>query len=99
MLMSVSHFQHNIALILEAKALEASRSSQWLCHHLSAAQFGQNHGEQVKRSVEIHDHVLDVIDGLTKMEQALAKNMQALLGEPEAPDSGSLGDMLPLGGN
>ncbi|NTZ17096.1 hypothetical protein EXW96_05815 [Paenibacillus sp. JMULE4] len=81
-LQSVSRLQFNISLILEAKAIDASRSSQWLCHHISSMQF-ENQGEQVAKTVEIHDHLLEVIDGLTKMELALSKNLQALLGDQE----------------
>lgn len=94
---SVSQFQLNISLILEAKAVEAARSSQWLCHHMSSSQF-ENHGDQLSKTVEIHDQLIEVIDGLTKMEQALSKNLQALIGEKEnsASDADNAGGMLGL---
>lgn len=97
-LQSVSRFQYNISLILEAKALEASRSSQWLCHHISPSQF-ENHGHQMHKTVEIHDQLLEVIHGLTKMELALSKNLQALIGEQDKDghhDAGAGGMMDPM---
>ncbi|MBP1156658.1 MULTISPECIES: hypothetical protein [unclassified Paenibacillus] len=94
---SVSQFQLNISLILEAKAAEASRSSQWLCHHMSSSQFEQD-GDQLRKTVEIHDQLIEVIDGMTKMEQALAKGLQALIGEKEnsANDADNAGGLLGL---
>ncbi|MEK8131271.1 hypothetical protein WMW72_25520 [Paenibacillus filicis] len=87
MLMSAAKFQHNIALILEAKAVEAERSCQWICGHVSGEHF-ENHGDQLKGTVDIHDQLLEVIDGMTKMERALAKHLSVLLGEPDS-DGGS----------
>ncbi|MFB6366735.1 hypothetical protein ACFCP7_22245 [Paenibacillus elgii] len=83
MMQAASRFQHNIALILEAKALEASRSSQWICGHLSGAHF-TDHGDQVKKLLEVHDQMIEVIEGMTKMELALAKHLHILLGGGEA---------------
>lgn len=80
LLQSTASFQKNISLILEAKAHEATRSSRWMCTHLTSSQLGDPN-DQVKRAIEIHEQLLDVIDGLTKMEQALTKNLQAILGD------------------
>ncbi|CAG7630508.1 hypothetical protein PAESOLCIP111_03198 [Paenibacillus solanacearum] len=104
MLRSIQDFQHNIALILEAQAHEAARSRHWVCNHLDSSHY-MNHYEQVRRTGEIHNQLLEVINGLTRMEQALAKNLQALLIEPEpavpeATGGGmeNYGDMMSLGG-
>jgi hypothetical protein len=100
MLQSAVKLQLNISLILEAKAVEATRSYQWICRHLTSAHF-EDHTNQVKRTVEVHEQLLEVIDGITKMEQALAKNLQVLLGEKEEasdPNAGGYGDMFPFGG-
>jgi len=80
LLQSSASFQKNISLILEAKAHEAARSSRWMCTHLTSSHLG-DHNDQVKRTIEIHEQLLEVIDGLTKMEQALTKNLQAILGD------------------
>ncbi|MDO3676022.1 hypothetical protein [Paenibacillus ehimensis] len=88
MLQAASQFQYNIALILEAKALEASRSCQWICGHLNAAHF-EDHGDQLKKSLEVHDQMIEVIEGMTKMELALAKHLQILLGGSESGGTNS----------
>ncbi|GLI08945.1 hypothetical protein YDYSG_49770 [Paenibacillus tyrfis] len=82
MMQAAARFQFNIALILEAKALEAARSCQWICGHLSSAHFA-DHGDQVKKSLEVHDQMIEVIEGMTKMEIALAKHLHILLGGNE----------------
>jgi len=91
LLQSAASFQKNIALILEAKAFEATRSSRWICHHLKAADLG-GHNDQVKHSIEIQEQLLEVIDGLTKMEVALNKNLQAILADNEE-SSGESGEI------
>lgn len=101
MLQAVSQLQLNIALILEAKAAESSRSSQWICRHLNSDQF-ELHSDQLKRTLEVHEHLIEVIDGMTKMEAALAKNLQALVGQQEEESmggAGGLGALFPFGGS
>ncbi|KPV61079.1 hypothetical protein QJ48_01740 [Paenibacillus sp. A3] len=89
MLQAASQFQYNIALILEAKALEAARSCQWISGHLSGAHF-EDHGDQVKKLLEVHDQMIEVIEGMTKMEMALAKHLHILLVGSEAGGTGSV---------
>ncbi|MCR8629686.1 hypothetical protein [Paenibacillus radicis (ex Xue et al. 2023)] len=108
MLQAAADFQSNIALILEAKSVEAARSCQWICQHLTSDHF-ESHSDQIKKTIEIHEQMLEVIDGMTKMELALAKNLQVLLGQSEDSDnsggggteggSGDLGDMFSFGGD
>ncbi|WP_019532827.1 hypothetical protein [Paenibacillus ginsengihumi] len=103
MLMASSHFQHNVALILEAKAVEAARSTQWIVNHLGNIHF-EDHDSQVKKTLEVHEQLIEVIDGLTKMEQALAKHLSVILGDSgdsEGGDSSTsdFGDMFPFGGD
>jgi hypothetical protein len=103
-LRATSSMQHNISLILEAKASEASRSCQWICGHLNAEHY-ESHGDRVKGALEIHEQLLEVIDGLTKMEQALARHMQLLLSPKEDDEGGGFGglgdspDLFQLGGD
>ncbi|WP_281889184.1 hypothetical protein [Paenibacillus sp. YYML68] len=101
MLAAAAKMQHNIALLLEAKAVEAQRSCQWICAHMGGAQY-EDHTEQLKSSLDVHDQLLEVIDGMTKMERALAKHMTILLGEQEDGDGGEqggeLGDLFSFGG-
>lgn len=102
LLKAASKFQSNIALILEAKASEAERSSEWICHHLNSSHF-EDHGEQLKKTMEVHNQLIEVIDSMTKMEQALARNMQVILGQLEdtgggQPDGDQYGQLFPFGG-
>ncbi|WP_159881081.1 hypothetical protein [Paenibacillus puerhi] len=103
MLMAAAKFQHNIALILEAKAVEAERSCQWICGHVSGEHY-DNHGDQLKGTIDVHEQLLEVIDGMTKLERALAKNMSVLLGEKESEggtddSGGDMGDFFSFGGS
>ncbi|MNI19919.1 hypothetical protein D3C73_733680 [compost metagenome] len=103
MLNASTKMQYNIAKILEAKAVEAERSSQWICNHFSVSSM-KEHGERLKQTGEIHMFVLEVIDGLSRMENALAKNLKMLVRADEhehmhAGGSGGLGNMFSLGDN
>lgn len=86
-LQSAAKFQHNIAAIVEAKAEEAERSRHWICNHLREDKH-ENHAELVREIISIHFHILEVIDGLTHMENALAKNLRVLMEEAEEPAFG-----------
>lgn len=100
-LQAAAKFQLNIAVILEAKAAEAEKSRHWICNHLVPHAY-DGHAEHVKETMDIHDQLIEVIEGLTKMESALAKNMQIILNQKENPNSlgmgGGFGDLLGLGG-
>lgn len=49
MLESTATIQWNIAMILEAKAVEAEKVKQWAQHHIHARAF-ESHEEQLKES-------------------------------------------------
>jgi len=99
---AAAKIQLNVALILEAKALHAEKSRNWICHHLSTAAY-ENNADHIKKTSEIHEQLIAVIDGITKMEVAFAKNLNLLIGQEEEAASntgvgGGLGDMFNLGG-
>lgn len=98
---ATAKIQFNVALILEAKALHAEKSRNWICNHLSTAAYESN-AEHVKQSVDIHEQLIAVIDGITKMEVAFAKNLGVLIAEEEVSSGlgaeGGLGDLFGLGG-
>ncbi|MCD1258101.1 restriction endonuclease subunit S [Paenibacillus athensensis] len=97
MLDSTAKLQHEIALILEAKAQEAEKSRSWVCHHLTSANV-PGHDNQMKTSVEVNEQIIELIDGLTKLESALNRQLQALLGAKEDDGGGSgFGDMMSFG--
>ncbi|MEB3100427.1 restriction endonuclease subunit S [Ferviditalea candida] len=83
-------FQSHIADILEAKAVEAVKAKNWVWHHVFADSF-ENHEGQLSFTSEIHDHIIEVIDGLTKMETSLASNLKAVLHRHQQEDGGGLG--------
>jgi hypothetical protein len=84
-------FQHEIGMILEGQAVAAHKSRDWICNHLSAGGFASP-AQLVKQSVDIQKKVIDVIDGLTKMENALGKYLEVLIGQKETDGmSGGMG--------
>lgn len=97
LLVSAASFQKNVSLILEAKSFETTSACRWICNHLGAEHLG-DHNDQVKKCLEIHEQLIDVIDGLTKMEQALTKNLHAILGDDEADNDGNSGEYNDLMG-
>ncbi len=90
-------FQYNIALMLEAKAHEAEKSRNWICHHLYAEALN-GHVDQLEQTNEIHEQIIELIDGLTKMENSLASNLRVVLNREQEEESGS-GGGLGFGGS
>ncbi len=74
--------QDNIALMLEAKAVEADKSKSWICYHLHQSSLGDQQ-TQLKTVLGIHEKVVEVIEGLVRMEQSLAANLKVIIGEDE----------------
>ncbi|WP_068774013.1 hypothetical protein [Paenibacillus sp. FJAT-26967] len=89
-LQSAAQMQVSIASILESKAAEAEKSRAWITHHLNAAHFA-SHTDQVQQPLEIHEGLLELIDAMTKMEQALGRHLQILVGEADNENGGGLG--------
>ncbi|MDF2814890.1 MAG: restriction endonuclease subunit [Paenibacillus sp.] len=79
--------QYNISVILEAKANEASKSRDWILNHLNHLTY-DNHVDQLKVPLEYHEQFVELIDGLTKLENALAKNLTVVLNKPEETSGG-----------
>ena len=87
MLDSTATIQWNIAMILEAKAVEAEKVKQWTHHHIHAKAFG-SHEEQLKESLSIHEQIIEMMEGLTKLENGLYSNLKAVLGSGEEEGGG-----------
>jgi hypothetical protein len=102
MLDATAKLQRDIALILEARALEAEKSRNWICNHINYTSL-QGHENQMKQTGEIHEYVIELIDGLTKMENSLNRHMQALLGQNDSGDgvggdgSNGMGNLFSFG--
>ncbi|ANE46103.1 restriction endonuclease S subunit [Paenibacillus swuensis] len=95
MLAAAAKFQWNIALILEAKALEAEKSRNWIVNHLSGEVFA-DHSDQLKQSMNIHEQMIEVIEGLTKLENGLTKNLKVVL-DQDGDSEGGGGSGFPEG--
>lgn len=97
---STAKMQENISVILEAKATEAEKSRIWLGHHVTPNYFAHDHEAQVKLSLEVHEHMVDLLNGLTKMEWGLARNLKILLNQDQPEASGGFGGgFFESGGN
>ncbi|MCM3785873.1 restriction endonuclease subunit S [Neobacillus mesonae] len=83
--------QHNISLILEAKALEAEKIRNWSVNHLSEAVF-ESHEEQLIMSLKLQEHLIELLEGINRMEAGLNSNLKALLNRSEQ-GSGSFDSM------
>jgi len=97
MLDSMAKIQLQVAQILEVKAMEAEKSRNWICSHISDASFMQ-YGEQLKKALEVHDQMLEVIEGMTKLENALARNLDIVLNKGETDVALSSSDGSLFGG-
>lgn len=91
MLESTATIQWNIALILEAKAVEAEKVKQWTQQHIHARSFDA-HEDQLKESLSIHEVIVEMVEGLTKLENGLYSNLKAVLGSGE-DEGGGFGGM------
>ncbi|MFC4779332.1 restriction endonuclease subunit S [Paenibacillus sp. GCM10023252] len=97
MLTASASLQWNVAMILEAKALEAEKVRNWLCNHVNNGVF-EAHQDQLKETMLLHDEVIDVIDGVTKLSQGMVSVLKAVLGQDGEGGSFSGGGMM-YGGN
>lgn len=78
MLDAMAKIQWNVALMLEAKALEAEKVRNWNLNHVHANSF-EDHENQLTKPLGVHEEIVEVIEGLTKMENGLCSNLRSLL--------------------
>ncbi|AIQ14207.1 hypothetical protein [Paenibacillus durus] len=97
MLESTATIQWNIAMILEAKAVEAEKVKEWTHHHIHPRAF-DTHEDQLKESLSIHDAIVELVEGLTKLENGLCSNLKAMLDTGEEESSGDGFGSLTEGG-
>lgn len=93
---SAAKIQWNVAMMLEAKALEAEKARNWTLHHLHAHSFS-DHESQLSEPLGVHDQMVEVIEGLTKLENGLCSNLRAILtssGSGGDDSGGGFGDMF-----
>ncbi|MDF2927542.1 MAG: restriction endonuclease subunit [Paenibacillaceae bacterium] len=93
MLESTALMQEHVAVILEAKAREAEQRQYWVYGNMQVHCY-PGCEEFHKHSLEQHENIVDVIAGITRMEQGLAKNLNLLLHQEDSADSGGFGDLF-----
>ena len=94
MLDASAKMQWNVAMILEAKAVEAEKACCWFVNHVSPDAFADHHG-QLKETTQAHGHVIEALEGLTKLGQGLTRVLKAALGQDGEGGEGGGG---PVGG-
>lgn len=89
---AMARIQGNIALVLEAKAVEAEKNKEWLRAFVQNGAFSDVK-DQYQQSLHVHEALLSVIDGIVKMESAMARNLRIVMNKVES-DSGSGSSMF-----
>lgn len=77
--------QRNTYLILQGKAVEAEKVSQWVLN-----QYRGPDGE-LKDSLSIHEQIVEQIEGLTKMGSGLCRNLRIVLGSSDDQNADRMG--------
>ena len=83
---AMTSMQGHIAYILEAQAVEAEKSRNWLCEFVQDGAF-TDHKLQLKQAGKVHEQLIEVIDGIVKMENGIAHNLKVLLNKSEDTSS------------
>ncbi|NWL88830.1 MULTISPECIES: restriction endonuclease subunit S [unclassified Paenibacillus] len=88
---AASKVQWNVAMILEAKALEAEKVRNWVLHHVHHASFEEDE-KRLSEPLDIHEQVVEMVEGLTKLQNGLCSNLKTVLtsAEEEGDKEGSL---------
>ncbi|URJ44029.1 restriction endonuclease subunit S [Paenibacillus polymyxa] len=96
MLDAASKMQRNVSMILEAKAVEAEKMRNWTLNHLAPSAF-ETDEEQLGRPLEIHEQMVEMLEGLTRLQTGLCSNLKALLDQDEQQGGGMEGMMGGMG--
>ncbi|GGF98815.1 restriction endonuclease subunit S [Paenibacillus abyssi] len=86
----------NMEKILEAKAVEAEKVRSWMSSHITAEVFPSQQ-ELVKETMQVHEQLIEVIDGLTKLNHGMTHVLKVVL-RHDADNQGGIGAMGSLGG-
>jgi hypothetical protein len=88
-----AQIQMHLSYILAAKALEIGKTRNWACGHLLTETY-ENHKKQTQEPLKFHEQLVELLDGITKVENGLAKNLGIVLGETDADAMGGGGFSL-----
>ncbi|MMZ63246.1 hypothetical protein D3C76_170910 [compost metagenome] len=73
-----SKIQSNVAIILEAKAVEAEKVRNWILNHVHQGSF-ETHEKQLSEPLSVHEQLVEVVEGLTKLQNGLCSNLKSLI--------------------
>ncbi|MBC8080102.1 MAG: restriction endonuclease subunit S [Gorillibacterium sp.] len=79
---AAARMQESISRILAAKLAEAQINQVWISNQLLPGKYSET-SELHKQSMELNDQLIEVIDGITKMEFGLARNLKIILNREE----------------
>jgi len=91
-----ANIQHHLAIILEAQAREMVKVGAWTHAQVRSSTY-ELHEAQFKDALRIHERMVEVIDGITKVETGLARHMKMALhtdSDGESSSDGLLGKLL-----
>lgn len=74
--------QKHMANILEAKAIELKKTRDWLCDHRSTDEYLESI-HRFNDSISLNREIVEIINGITKVEKGLALNLGILLDSGE----------------
>jgi hypothetical protein len=102
-----ANIQKHVSIMLEAKANELAKSRSWACCHLKPHTY-EDHVKQLKEPLKLHEQIVEVLDGLTKVENGLGRHLGLLIGSHEdasefegmgGTGGFNMGGMFDLGGD
>ena len=88
-----AQIQFHLSVILEAKAKELEKSRNWACAHLLSHTY-ETHKTQLEEPLKLHEQLVEVLDGITKVENGMAKSLGLVLGDDGSDSMGSGGFSL-----
>lgn len=88
---AAAKIQWNVAMILEAKAVESEKVRNWILNHVLDSSF-EDHEKQLSDPLDVHDQLVEVIEGLTKLQNGLCSNLKTVL-PPEDEEGGGDGGL------
>ena len=93
MLNAAANVEWNVAMMLEAKAVEAEKMRNWLLNHVTPDAF-LDHESQLKGPLDVHEHVLETVEGLTKLNRGLTAVLKAAIGDNGEEEEDGVGGMF-----
>lgn len=90
---SSAKLQLNMAAILEAKAVEAEKVRNWMCNHVDCNAF-PNQSDLVKETMQVHEQLIEVIDGLSKVSQGISSVLKVVLRSGAESEKDGMGGMF-----